>query len=142
MHGEKKIRSECEFIGLEDSRLKYKCKECNDISVKSVDDLKEKSPRTYKFCNGNLNKFILLLRKGVYPYEYMNSWERFNETSLPPKESFYSKLNLEDISDNDYLHAQKVWDVFGIRNLGEHHDLYVQTDTLLLADVFEKFRDK
>ena len=84
----------------------------------------------------------MLLRKGVYPYEYMNSWERFDETSLPPKESFYSKLNLEDISDNDYLHAQKVWDVFGIRNLGEHHDLYVQTDTLFLADVFEKFRDK
>ena len=142
MHGEKKIRSECEFIGLKDNRLKYKCKECNDISVKSVDDLKEKFPRTYKFCNGNLNKFILLLRKGVYPYEYMNSWERFDETSLPPKESFYSKSNLEDISDNDYLHAHKVWDVFGIRNLGEHHDLYVQTDTLLLADVFEKFRDK
>ena len=142
MHGEKKIRSECEFTGLKDNRLKYKCKECNDISVKSVDDLKEKFPRTYKFCNGNLNKFILLLRKGVYPYEYMNSWERFDETSLPPKESFYSKLNLEDISDNDYLHAQKVWNVFGIRNLGEHHDLYVQTDTLFLADVFEKFRDK
>ena len=81
----KKIRSECEFIGLKDNRLKYKCKECNDISAKSVDDLKEKFPRTYKFCNGNLNKFVLLLRKGVYPYEYMDSWERFNETSSPPK---------------------------------------------------------
>ena len=96
----------------------------------------------YQFCNGDLNKFVLLLRKGVYPYEYMDSWERFNETSLPPKESFYSELNLEDISDKDYLHAQKVWDVFEIRNLGEYHDLYVQTDTLLLADVYEKFRDK
>ena len=72
----------------------------------------------------------------------MDSWERFNETSLPPKKSFYSELNLEDISDKDYLHAQKVWDVFEIRNLGEYHDLYVQTDTLLLADVYEKFRDK
>ena len=61
----------------------------------------------------------------------MDSWERFNETSLPPKKSFYSELNLEDISDKDYLHAQKVWDVFEIRNLGEYHDLYVQTDTLL-----------
>ena len=71
----------------------------------------------------------------------MDSWERFNETSLPPKKSFYSELNLEDISDKDYLHAQKVWDVFEIRNLGEYHDLYVQTDTSLLADVFEKFRD-
>ena len=72
----------------------------------------------------------------------MNSWERFNETSLPPKKSFYNELDLEDISDKDYLHAQKVWDVFEIRNLGEYHDLYVQTDTLLLADVYEKFRDK
>ena len=138
----KKIRSECEFIGLKDNRLKYKCKECNDTSAKSVDDLIKKFPRTYKFCNGNLNKFVLLLRKGVYPYEYMDSWERFNEISLPPKKSFYSELNLEDISDKDYLHAQKVWDAFGIRNLGEYHNLYVQTDTLLLADVYEKFRDK
>ena len=72
----------------------------------------------------------------------MHSWEKFNETSLPPKESFYSELNLEDISDKDYLHAQKVWDVFEIKNLGEYHDLYVQSDTLLLADAFEKFRDK
>ena len=87
-------------------------------------------------------KFVLLLRKGVYPYEYMDSWERFNETLLPPKEAFYSELNLEDISDKDYLHAQKVWNKFGIGNLGEYHDLYVQTDTLLLADVYEKFRDK
>ena len=71
----------------------------------------------------------------------MDSWERFNETSLPPKESFYSELNLEDISDKDYLHVQKVWDVFEIKNLGEYHDLYVQSDTLLLADVFEKFRN-
>ena len=84
----------------------------------------------------------MLLRKGVYPYEYMDSWERFNETSLPPKESFYSELNLEDISDKDYSHVQKVWDVFEIKSLGEYHDLYVQTDTLLLVDVFEKFRDK
>ena len=57
------------------------------------------------------------------------------------KQPFYSKLNLEDISDKDYLHAQKVWDVFEIRNFDEYHDLYVQTDTSLLGDVFEKFRD-
>ena len=59
----------------------------------------------------------------------MDSWERFKETSLPPQKSFYSELNFEDISDKGYLHAQKVWDVFGIRSLGEYHDLYVQTDT-------------
>ena len=83
----------------------------------------------------------MLLRKGVYPYEYMNSWEKFDETALPPKEAFYSNLNLEDISDEDYAHAQKVWDVFEINNLGEYHDLYVQSDTLLLADVHENFRN-
>ena len=137
MHGKKKIRSECEFNGLKGNRLKYKCKECNDISTKSINELTEKFPRTYKFCNSDLNKFVLLLRKGVYPYQYMDIWERFNETSLPPKKSFYSELNLEDIIDKDYLHAQKVWDVFEIRNLGEYHDLYVQSDALLLADVFE-----
>ena len=96
----------------------------------------------HKFCNGDLNKFVLLLRKGVYPYQYMDSWERFNETSLLPKKSFYSELNLEDISNKGYLHAQKVWEELEIRNLGEYHDLYVQTDALLLADVYEKFRDK
>ena len=72
----------------------------------------------------------------------MDSWERFTETSLPDKKAFYSKLNLEDITDKDYEHAQKVWKVFGIKNLGEYHDLYVQSDTLLLADVFENFRNK
>ena len=84
----------------------------------------------------------MLLRKGVYPYEYMDSWERFNETSLPSKKSFYSELNLQGINDKDYLDTQKVWDVFEIRNLGEYHDLYVQTDTLLLLDVYKKLRDK
>ena len=93
----KNIKSECEFIGLKNNRLNYKCKECNETSAKSVNDLIEKFPRTYKFCNGNLNKFVLLLRKGVYPYEYMDSWERFNETSLPPKKDFYSELTLQDI---------------------------------------------
>ena len=71
----------------------------------------------------------------------MDSWEKFNETSLPDKKAFYSKLNLEDITDKDYAHAQKVWEVFEINKLGEYHNLYVQSDTLLLADVFEKFRD-
>ena len=97
---------------------------------------------TYEFCNGDINKFILLLRKGVYPYEYMDSWERFTKTSLPDKKAFYSKLNLEDITDKDYEHAQKVWEVFEIKNLGKYYDLYVQSDTLLLADVFENFRNK
>ena len=63
----------------------------------------------------------------------MDSWEKFDENTLPPKEAFYSNLNLEDISDEDYNHAQKVWDVFEIKNLGEYHDLYVQNYTLLFS---------
>ena len=67
----------------------------------------------------------MLLQKGVYPYEYMDSWEKSDETIFPPKEAFYNNLNLEDISDEDYAHAQKVWDVFQIKNRGEYHDLYL-----------------
>ena len=96
----------------------------------------KKFPSIYQFCNGDLNKFILLLRKGVYPYEYMDSWKKIDEITLPRKEVFHSNLNLEDISNEDYAHKQKVWDVFEIKNLGEYHNLYAQTDTLLLADVF------
>ena len=105
-------------------------------------ELIEKFPNIYQFCNGDFNKFVLLLRKGVYPYECMDTWEKFDETSLPTKEDFYSELNVEGMSAKDYNHARKVWDVFEIRNRGEYHDLYVQTDTLLLADIFEKFRNK
>ena len=112
------------------SELKNKCKK----------ELIEKIPGIYQLCNDNLNKFVLLLQKGVYPYEYMDSWEKVNETELPPKD-FYSNLNLEDICDEDYKHAQKVWGVFEIKNVGEYHDLYVQSDTLLLSDIFENFRN-
>ena len=72
----------------------------------------------------------------------MDSWEKFNEASLPNKESFYSELNKEGITDEDYVHAQKVWEVFKIKNLGKYHHLYVQSDTSLLADVFDNFRDR
>ena len=96
----------------------------------------------HQICSGDLNNFVLLLRKGVYPYEYMDSWKKFDETSLPDKKAFYSELHLEDITDKNYAHAQKVWEVFEIKNLCEYHNLYVQRDTLLLADVFENFRDK
>ena len=65
----------------------------------------------------------MFLRKGVYPDEYMDSWEKFDQTTLPPKEAFYSNLNLEIISDKNYAHVQKVWDVFEINNLGEYHGI-------------------
>uniref|UniRef100_UPI0035900141 uncharacterized protein n=1 Tax=Myxine glutinosa TaxID=7769 RepID=UPI0035900141 len=81
-----------------------------------------------------------LTQKGIYPYDYMDSFERFNETQLPSKENFYNKLNNSHISDKDYVHAQNVWEKYNIKNLGEYHDLYLKTDVLLLADVFEAFR--
>ena len=81
-----------------------------------------------------------MLRKGVCPYEYMDSWERFNETSLPSKEDFYSNLNMENIDDIDYRHGNNVFKIFKLENLEDYHDLYVQSDTLLLA-VFQNFRD-
>ena len=97
----------------------------------------------YKFCNGYLNKVFLQLRKGIYPYEYIDSWERFDENTIQRKEAFYSELNLENITDKDYEHVEKVWQVFvSTCDLSEYHDLYVQCDTFLLADVFENFRNK
>ena len=87
------------------------------------------------------DELSLVKRKGVYPYEYMDSLERFKENKLPPKEAFYSRLTGEDISNQDYEHAKNVWDVFGMKNLQDYHDLYNETDALLLADVFENFRN-
>ena len=72
----------------------------------------------------------------------MDSWKKFDETSIPPKEAHYSKVNAEGITDADYTHVQKVWEGFEIKNQGGYHDLYVQCNSLLLADVFENFRDK
>ena len=80
-------------------------------------------------------------RKGVYPYDYMDSFERLDETSLPSQDDFYSKLNDENISADDYKHAKRVWDKFGMKTMRDYHDLYQKTDVLLLADVFEEFRE-
>ena len=96
----------------------------------------------YNFCDKDLSKFILLLRKGVYPYEYMDNWEIFDEKSLPDKESFYSNLNMENIDDIDYRYGNNEFKTFKLKHLGEYHNLNVQSDNLLLADVFENFRNK
>ena len=89
-----------------------------------------------------MNKFILLSRKRVYPYEYMGSWKKFEEELLLDEEAFYSSLKIEYITDVDYRHAKRVFKNFNNKNLGDYHDLYAQSDSLLLADVFEKFRNK
>ena len=117
-----------------------KCLKCNDISNKSINSLINKFPNIYRSCNNDNEKFVLLLRKRVYPYEYMDNWNRFNENALSSKEEFYSNLNMSNISDKDYEHAKKVWNRLIIGKLGECHDLYVQSDTALLADVSENVR--
>ena len=89
--------------------------------------------------------FRLLRRKGIYPYEYMDSWKKFEDTSLPQKNAFYSRLNRKGISDQDHEHAQQVCNRITpeheIITLGDYHDVYLATDVLLLADVFETFRN-
>ena len=86
-------------------------------------------------------RLALMKVKGVYPYDYMDSEEKFSEKQLPQKGDFYSLLADEDISDEEYEHAQRVWDTFGIENMGQYHDLYLKSDVLLLADVFQNFRE-
>ena len=131
-----------DYMKNKDEKLTFRCFSCKKSYEKYFNkELIERFANIYEFCNGDLNKFILLLRKGVYPYEYMGNWERFDETSLPDKESFYSSLNMENIDDIDYRHGNNVFKKFKLKNLGEYHDLYVQSDTLLLADVFENFRN-
>ena len=130
-------------------KLFLKCFNCNIYYKKKFNNnLIKKFKNTYSFCNndmtessssGRINKFVLLLRKGAYPYEHVDNWERFSEISLPSKKDFYSNLNMEDINDIDYRHANNVFNRFKLENLGDYHDLYVQSDTLLLADVFNNF---
>ncbi|PFX14317.1 hypothetical protein AWC38_SpisGene21541 [Stylophora pistillata] len=94
---------------------------------------------TGKYYSGE--KLKLLMRKGVYPYEWMDSIHKLDEPQLPPKEAFFSVLSGRGISDKDYTHAQNVWKVFGCKTFRDYHNLYNRSDVLLLADVFENFRE-
>ena len=144
LHNNKCLNGESclDYIKTKNEKLILKCFNCKTYYEKDFNkELIKKFANTYSFCNNDLNKFVLLLRKGVYPYEYMDNWERFNETSLPNKVPFYSNLKVENIDDIDYRHGINVFKRFKLKNLGEYHDLYVQTDTLLLPDVFENFRN-
>ena len=136
-----RISDSCRFM--QDS-LSNLVDNLSELKIKEIDSgvLIKRFYNTYQLSENDINKFKLLLRKGVYPYQYMNSWKRFNETELPSKDKFYSTLNLEHISNDYYAHAINVWNTFNISNLGEYHDLHVKLDTALLADIFENFRDK
>ena len=130
------------YITTKDEQLIFRCFRCKKNHEKNFnEELIQRFANTYEFCNGGLNRFILLLRKGVSPYEYMDSWQRFDETSLADKEALYRNLNMEDITDVDYRHGKTVFEYLINKNLGDYHDLYVQSDTLFLADVFENFRN-
>ena len=136
-------QSSLDYMITQDDQLIFKCFDCEKNYQKDFNkDLINRFANTYEFCNKDINRFILLLRKGIQPYEYKDSWERFGQTSLPDKETFYSSLNMEGITSVDYRHAKRVYKGFKLKNLGNYHDLYVQSDTLLLADVFENFRNK
>ena len=109
----------------------------------SLDKLVSNLPaEALKYTNKKFKgkKFELMTRKGVYPYDYMDTFEKFNKTELPTKEEFYSILSGEHITDEDYQHAKNVWNTFNLKSMGEYHNLYLKSDILLLADVFENFR--
>ena len=136
IHNDKCInsKSDISYMKAIDETLIFRCFNCKKNYKKEINkELIERFSSTYEFCDKDLNKFIMLLRKGVYPYEYMDGWDKFNEKSIPCKESFYSSLI--------YIHAKNVFKTFKLNNLGDYHDLYVRSDTLLLADVFENFRN-
>ena len=116
-------------IKYDDKNIYTRCKSCTKRSKQTIDLLKSKFPNTFQLTKGNIKKFVLLLKKDLDPYEYINDSNIFNETELPTIDKFYSKLNLKNISKEDHRHAQNVWNIFNIKNMGEYHDLYVQSDT-------------
>ena len=130
-----------DYMITKDDQLIFRCFECKKNYKKDFNnELIKRFVNLYEFCNEDINKCILFLRKGVYPYKHIDSWERFDETSLPDKEAFYSSLNMENITDVDCRHAKRVFKDLSNKNLGDYHELYVQSDTLLFADVFENFK--
>ena len=143
IHNDKcvKCKSNLCFVNAVNEILTFECIDCGKEYKKGLNKKLIERFSNYEFCSYDMNKFMVLLRKGVYPYEYMDEWDKFNEKKLPCKESFYSNLTMEDVSDTDYKHANNVFEKFNLNNLGDYHDLYVRSDTLLLADVFENFRN-
>ena len=111
--------SKCNFIRLKNNKFHYKCNEFKKRQFKPINGLFEKFSNTYRFCNGDINKFVLLLRKGIYPYKYIDSWERIPETLLPEKNSFYIELYLQKIPNKNYTHAQKEFAEFKFKNLND-----------------------
>ena len=111
-----------------------KCgKSCGECQNPEYNNLK------YTTCEFKDEQLRLMAKKGTYPYDYMDSFSKFNE-KLPSKDDFYNIMNDKHITDEEHQHAQNVWDTFSLKNMGEYHDLYLKSDILLLTDVFENFR--
>ena len=140
-----------ETIKISDGKKKTICPEMRFLdslkfTLKSLDALvktlgKEQFGTLTSQMSVEPESLDLLKRKGVFPYENMTDFFKLGERRLPPKEAFYSKLNDSHISDEDYEHAQKVWETFGCKSMRDYHDLYLKTDVLLLADVMTEFRE-
>ena len=117
------------------------CGECENCKNKDKDCIDPKYDQLkYTSSMFKNKKLELMARKGVYPYDYMDSFDKFN-SQLPSKEDFYSILNDKHIKNEEYEHAKNVWNTFNLKNMGEYHDLYLKSDILLLVDVFENFRN-
>ncbi|XP_048479424.1 uncharacterized protein LOC119694216 [Plutella xylostella] len=110
----------------------------------SLDTLsKSLSDNDFVFLNSEFKndiQFNLLRRKGIYPYDYMDSWEKYDELELPPQERFFNSLTMSHLADSEYQHAQQVWKSFNIQSLGDYTELYLKCDVMLLCDIFERFR--
>ena len=106
-----------EYENVKDDLIEYKSLSCNkDYRSRLDEKLKKKFNKTFNFSNNDINKSLLLLRKGIYSYEYMDDWEKFNETTLPEKEEFYSNMNMEEMTDADYIHGKRAYKDFEIKN--------------------------
>ena len=131
-----------DYMTTKDEKLIFRCFECKKNYEKDFNkELIKRFANIYEFCEGDINKFIFLLRKGIYPYEYMSDWNKFDNTELPPKDAFYSNPNMENITNVDHRHAKRVFKSLNNKSLGDYHGLYIQNYILLLADVFENFRN-
>ena len=145
------LKNYCEKKSFDNIKITYKeinndyivntrCKACLWRKDIKLSELVKNFPNTFNLCRGGVEKFPLLLRKGVYPYEYMKNISQFDEKELTTIDNFYNKLNSSGISTKDYSHAKKVLQFFKIKDMGEYHDLYVRFDVAQLSDVFENFR--
>ena len=128
-----KCKGNMELINISgDYIVPFGCARCRTKKTKdlSKETLKKNFNHISRFWRCD-EKFRLMIRKGVYPYEYMDDWEKFEEISLLPKDAFYSRLNMKGISDLYYEHAQQVWNTMERKTLGCYHDIYLKTDVLL-----------